>query len=64
MGHALDFDDSFDRAGNIRPGISALAASLAVAEWCDGISGRDVVLAITLGLDVVCRAALAATVDH
>jgi len=64
MGHALDFDDSLDRAGNIHPGISALAASLAVAEWCGGISGRDLVLAITLGLDVACRVALAATVDR
>ena len=64
MGHALDFDDTFDRAGNIHPGISTLAASLAVAEWRGGISGRDCVLAITLGLDVACRVALAATVDR
>ncbi len=64
MGHALDFDDSLDRAGNIHPGISTLAASLAVAEWCGGISGQDLVLAITLGLDVACRVALAATVDR
>src|SRR5215475_12442237 len=64
MGHALDFDDTFDRAGNIHPGISTLAASLAVAERCGGTSGRDCVLAITLGLDVACRVALAATVDR
>lgn len=64
MGHALDFDDALDRAGNIHPGISALAASLAVAEWCGGIAGREVVLAVTLGLDVACRVALAATVDR
>ena len=64
MGHALDFDDAFDRAGNIHPGISALAASFAVAERCGGMAGRDVVLAITLGLDVACRVALAATVDR
>src|ERR687885_4883 len=64
MGHALDFDDSLDRAGNIHPGISTLASSLAVAEWCGGISGRDMVLAVTLGLDVACRVALAATEDR
>src|SRR4029450_2265310 len=64
MGHALDFDDTFDRAGNIHPGIATLAASLAVAEWCGSTSGRDVVLAVTLGLDVACRVALAATVDR
>src|SRR5712691_1134006 len=50
MGHALDFDDTFDRAGNIHPGISTLDASMAVAEWCGGASGRDGVLAVTLGL--------------
>src|SRR4030095_9851466 len=60
MGHALDFDDTFDRAGNIHPGIATLAASLAVAEWCGSTSGRDVVLAVTLGLDVACRGAIGA----
>ena len=64
MGHALDFDDTFDRAGNIHPGISVLAASLAVAELHGGVSGRDLLLAVTLGLDVSCRLALAATVDR
>jgi 2-methylcitrate dehydratase PrpD len=64
MGHALDFDDTFDRAGNIHPGVSTLAASLAVAERQGGASGRDFVLAMTLGLDVACRLALAATVDR
>ncbi|MGH8068735.1 MAG: MmgE/PrpD family protein [Candidatus Entotheonellia bacterium] len=64
MGHALDFDDTFDRAGNIHPGVSTLAASLAIAEMQGGMSGRDFVLAVTLGLDVACRLALAATVDR
>ncbi|HSF30083.1 MAG TPA: MmgE/PrpD family protein [Candidatus Tectomicrobia bacterium] len=64
MGHALDFDDTFDRAGNIHPGTSTLAASLAVAEMQGGTSGRDFVLAVTVGLDVACRLALAATVDR
>jgi 2-methylcitrate dehydratase PrpD len=64
MGHALDFDDTFDRAGNIHPGTSTLAASLAVAEMQGGASGRDVVGAVTLGLDVAGRLALAATVDR
>jgi 2-methylcitrate dehydratase PrpD len=64
MGHALDFDDTFDRAGNIHPGTSTLAASLAIAEMQGGTSGRDFVLAVTLGLDVACRLALAATLDR
>lgn len=64
MGHALDFDDTFDRAGSIHPGTSVLAASLAVAEMGGGATGREVVLAAALGLDVACRVALAATVDR
>jgi 2-methylcitrate dehydratase PrpD len=64
MGHALDFDDTFDRASNIHPGTSTLAASLAIAEMQGGVSGRDFVLAVTLGLDVACRLALAARLDR
>jgi 2-methylcitrate dehydratase PrpD len=64
MGHALDFDDTFDRAGNIHPGIATLAAAVAAAELEEKVSGRDVVVAVTLGLDVACRLALAATVDR
>jgi 2-methylcitrate dehydratase PrpD len=64
MGHALDFDDTHDGAGNIHPGVSTLAASLAVAELQGGVSGQDFVVAVTLGLDVACRLALAATVDR
>jgi 2-methylcitrate dehydratase PrpD len=64
MGHALDFDDTHDGAGNIHPGVSTLAASLAVAEVRGGVSGRDFILAVALGLDVACRLALAATVDR
>jgi 2-methylcitrate dehydratase PrpD len=64
MGHALDFDDTHDRAGNIHPGVSVLAASLAIAELQGGASGRDFVSAVTVGLDVSCRLALAATVDR
>src|SRR5262245_709917 len=61
---SLDFDVMSDRVGNILPGISTLAASLAVAVWRRGITARDCVLAVTLGLDVACRVALAATVDR
>jgi 2-methylcitrate dehydratase PrpD len=64
MGHALDFDDTYDRGGNIHPGISTLAASLAIAELQAGVSGQELLLAVALGLDVSCRLALAATVDR
>ena len=64
MGHALDFDDTLDHGGSIHPGTATLFASLAAAESLGGVSGRDFVLAVTLGLDVACRLALAATRDR
>ena len=57
MGHALDFDDTFDQGGHIHPGTSALAASLAVGESLGGVTGGELMLAVTLGLDVSCRLA-------
>ncbi len=64
MGHALDFDDTLDHGGSIHPGVSVLAASLAVAEMRGTTPGRDLLLAVALGLDVSCRIAIAATVDR
>jgi len=64
MGHALDFDDTLDTGGSIHPGVSVLAAVLAVADSLEGVSGRDVLLAMALGLDVSCRIALASTLDR
>jgi 2-methylcitrate dehydratase PrpD len=64
MGHALDFDDTFDRGGSIHPGVSVFAAAIATADMLGTVSGRDVVLAAALGLDVSCRIALAATLDR
>src|SRR6266403_1922736 len=65
MGHALDFDDTLDTGGSIHPGVSLLGSVLAV---CDSrrsaVSGRDVLLAVALGLDVSCRVALACTLDR
>ncbi len=64
MGHALDFDDTHDTAGSIHPGVSVLSAALAMTDRLGAVSGRDLVLAITLGLDVSCRIALASTLDR
>ncbi len=64
MGHALDFDDTHDTAGSIHPGISVLSATLAMADRLGGVSGRDFILAVTLGLDISCRIALASTLDR
>jgi 2-methylcitrate dehydratase PrpD len=64
MGHALDFDDTLDTGGSIHPGVSVLAAGLAVADSVAGIGGRDLLLAVALGLDVSCRIALASKLDR
>jgi 2-methylcitrate dehydratase PrpD len=64
MGHALDFDDTLDTGGSIHPGVSVLASVLAAADSLGSVSGRDVLLAVALGLDVSCRIALASTLDR
>ncbi len=64
MGHALDFDDTLDTGGSIHPGVSVLAAALAMCDSLDGVSGQDLLLAVALGLDVSCRIALASTLDR
>jgi 2-methylcitrate dehydratase PrpD len=64
MGHALDFDDTHDTAGSIHPGVSVLAAGLAVADSLGGVDGRRFIRALALGLDISCRIALASTVDR
>ena len=64
MGHALDFDDTFDKGGHIHPGTSVLAASLAVGEFLGGVTGGQLMLAVALGLDVSCRLALAPSHDR
>ena len=64
MAHALDYDDVMDHGGSIHPGASVLAASLAAAALRGDATGKDLVLAATLGLDVACRIALASPLDR
>jgi 2-methylcitrate dehydratase PrpD len=64
MGHALDFDDTLDTGGSIHPGVSVLGAALAVTDQLGSIPGKDLLLAVALGLDVSCRIALASTLDR
>ena len=64
MGHALDFDDTLDTGGSIHPGVSVLGSGLAVCDSLGGVSGRDLLLVVALGLDISCRIALASTLDR
>lgn len=58
LAHALDFDDTHDRAV-LHPGVAVIPAALAAAESV-GAGGRALLDAIILGYDVQVRVALAA----
>ena len=53
MGHALDYDDTGD--GPTHPSAVIVPASMAVAERQGGVSGREFIATVTLGLDMMCR---------
>jgi 2-methylcitrate dehydratase PrpD len=57
MVHQFDFDDTHD-LGICHPSSATLPAALAMAE-ATGASGRDLLTAVALGNDLVCRVALA-----
>lgn len=58
LAHAIDFEDALD-ASPIHPNACAVAAALAVAQHCGDVSGRELLAAIAVGCDLVCRLALA-----
>src|SRR5215211_201401 len=64
MGHALDYDDTLDTGGSIHPGVSVLGAVLSISDSVRNVTGKELLLAVALGLDVSCRIALASTVDR
>jgi 2-methylcitrate dehydratase PrpD len=57
MAHALDFEDAFDLAPT-HPNASLLPAAFSVAEARGPVSGRDFIIAVAVGCDLVCRLAL------
>lgn len=58
MGHALDFDDVHDLAV-MHPAVPVVPASMAVAESLGQVSGKEFITAVALGVDMICRLALA-----
>lgn len=52
----------YDSVNN--PGVSVLGAVLALCDSLGGVTGKELLLAVALGLDVSCRVALASTVDR
>lgn len=57
MMHALDFDDTLDESA-LHAHVSVLPAALAAAESSGNISGADLISAVALGVDMVCRLGL------
>lgn len=54
MAHARDYDDVHERAV-MHPGIVSIFPALAAAELRAGLSGRELLAAVVLGSDLVCR---------
>jgi 2-methylcitrate dehydratase PrpD len=60
MAHALDFDDVHE-AAVMHPGIVAIPTAIAVAEARGNRSGKELLTATALCVDMMCRLALAIT---
>lgn len=57
LAHALDYEDSHE-ASRTHPNAATVAAALAAAEGLD-VSGQELITAVALGCDIVCRLGLA-----
>ena len=57
MAHALDFEDAFDAAPS-HPNASLLPAALAIVQSEGLVSGTELLAAIAIGCDLVCRLGL------
>jgi 2-methylcitrate dehydratase PrpD len=54
MSHAVDYDDVHDSA-NCHPSANTIPAAMAIAERVGGVSGKQFITAVTMGIDVACR---------
>jgi 2-methylcitrate dehydratase PrpD len=60
MAHALDFDDVHE-AAVMHPGIASIPVVMAVGEAQGKLSGKEFITCTALGVDMMCRLALATT---
>src|SRR5512136_604010 len=60
MAHALDFDDVHE-AAVMHPGIASIPVVMAVGEAQGNLSGKEFITSTALGVDMMCRLALATT---
>jgi len=63
MIHARDFDDTHDIAV-LHPSVVAVPAAFAVAERMGKVSGRELITAVALGVDLSSRLCLSCTNDY
>ncbi|MGO4690369.1 MmgE/PrpD family protein [Glaciibacter sp. 2TAF33] len=56
MTHALDYDDTYERSF-VHPSAITIPAALATAEMLGGVTGKELITAVALGVDVACRLA-------
>jgi 2-methylcitrate dehydratase PrpD len=60
MAHALDYDDVHETA-IMHSGVAIIPTCMAVAEQKGNLSGKELITASALGVDMMCRLALATT---
>jgi 2-methylcitrate dehydratase PrpD len=60
MAHSLDFDDVHE-AAVMHPGIASIPVVLAVGEAQGNLTGKELIVSTALGVDMMCRLALATT---
>jgi 2-methylcitrate dehydratase PrpD len=60
MAHSLDFDDVHE-AAVMHPGIASIPVVFAVGEAQGRLSGKELITSTALGVDMMCRLALATT---
>ena len=51
--HSLDYDDVMFSTGHV--GVAVIPAALATAEKVGGVTGEELITAVVLGIDVMCR---------
>jgi len=59
MAHAWDFDDTHDKA-IVHANVAVLPAALAMAERRGNVTGKDLIGAVAVGVDLICRLGLGA----
>ncbi|MBI2909041.1 MAG: MmgE/PrpD family protein [Chloroflexi bacterium] len=58
MSDALDYDEAHENA-HLHAGVSTIPVALALAERTGGVTGKEFLTAVCLGIDVICRMGLA-----